>query len=405
MFRLTSLSTTILLAAAVALGPLATDMYLPAMPTLGATLLADTGQVQLTLSIYMIGFALAQLVCGPLADRFGRKPIMLGGLLLFAIASLGCALASSIEGLILCRFLQALGGSAGPVLGRAAVRDIHSPREAARIMSIMAGIMAIAPAIAPTLGGGLLVGFGWQAIFIALAGYAIVLSAVIAFRLPEPLAPHYRQTLRPANLLRNYRTVISNRSFQGYALTNALIFSGLFSFLSGSSFVLIDFLGVSPSAFGSYFSVMVAGYITGSILSARLSRTRLPDQLLRQGLVISISASVLMAGLAWAEVFTTAAVIGPQMLFMIGVGMILPQTMAGALAPFPQMAGSASALFGFIQMALAAGAGILVGHLHNGTSQVMATAIAVSAITAGLVYWLRTTRYPAAGFEPAASPA
>lgn len=389
MLQLTSLSTTILLAAAVALGPLATDMYLPALPALGDALAADTGRVQLTLSLYMAGFALAQLVCGPLADRYGRKPVMVGGLLLFALASIGCALATSIDTLILCRFLQALGGSAGPVLGRAAVRDIHSPREAARIMAILAAIMAVAPAIAPTLGGLLLTGFGWPAIFLALGGYAIVLSLIIAFRLPEPLADHHRQTLRPANLARNYWSVICNRAFQGYALTNALIFSGLFAFLSGSSFVLIDFLGVSPSAFGAYFSVMVLGFMIGSFLAARLGRGLSSDQLLRLGLVISVIGGTLMAGLAWSEVYTRAAVILPQMIFMIGVGMILPQTMSGALAPFPHMAGSASAIFGFVQMACAAGAGILVGQLHNGTSQTMATIIAACAAAAAIAYLTR----------------
>ena len=170
MLALTSIWTTVLLAAAVALGPLATDMYLPALPTMGSSLAAGTDQVQLTLSVYMAGFALAQLMCGPLADRFGRKPIMIGGFVLFALASAGCALASNIDTLILCRFLQALGGSAGPVLGRAAIRDIYHPRDAARIMAILASIMALAPAVAPTLGGLLLTGLGWPSIFIALGG-------------------------------------------------------------------------------------------------------------------------------------------------------------------------------------------------------------------------------------------
>ncbi|WP_148864661.1 Bcr/CflA family multidrug efflux MFS transporter [Marinobacter fonticola] len=403
MLQLTSLSTTILLAAAVALGPLATDMYLPALPELSHAFTAETGQIQLTLSLYMAGFAFAQLICGPLADRFGRKPIMIGGLLLFALASAGCALAESIDALLICRFLQALGGSAGPVLGRAAVRDIHKPRDAARIMAILAAIMAIAPALAPTLGGVLLAGFGWPSIFLALAGYALLVCAIVAFGLPEPLDPAYRQSLRSAILARNYWTVLCDHAFQGYALTNALIFSGLFAFLSGASFVLIDFLGVTPSAFGAYFSVMVCGYIIGSFLTARMSRHYTPDQLLRAGLMISVVGGGMMAALAWTEVFTKTAVILPQTIFMIGVGMVLPQTMAGALAPFPHMAGSASALFGFIQMGAAAGAGVLVGHLHNGTSQVMATVIAACAVASGVAYLLCIARYSAPGLKAAPS--
>ncbi|WP_111498338.1 multidrug effflux MFS transporter [Marinobacter bohaiensis] len=403
MLSLTSLSTTLLLAATVALGPLATDMYLPAMPQMGELLGASTGQVQMTLSLYMAGFALAQLICGPLADSLGRKPVMIGGLLLFTVASVGCALATDIEGLMLCRFLQALGGSAGPVLGRAAVRDIHSPREAARIMGLMAAIMGLAPALAPTLGGLLLAASGWPAIFLALAGYALLMVTLIALRLPEPLPLHYRQPLRPRPLLRNYGTVLRDRSFQGYAVTNALVFSGLFAFLSGSSFVLIDFLGVSPSAFGAYFSVIVFGFVSGSFLSARLARRFSPDQLLRAGLGIAVLGSGLMAALAWAEVFTRMAVILPQMLFMIGVGLTLPQTLAGALAPFPHMAGSASAIYGCLQMSAAALTGLLVGHFHNGTSQTMATVIAVCALAAGLSYLLRAARQPAPGFDAAPS--
>lgn len=168
MLTLTSVWTTILLAAAVALGPLATDMYLPALPQIGRDFGSGTDQVQLTLSLYMAGFAIAQLICGPLADRFGRKPIMIGGFILFAIASIGCALATNIETLTLCRVLQALGGSAGPVLGRAAIRDIYTPREAAKILAILASIMALAPAIAPTIGGVLVASLGWSSIFLVL---------------------------------------------------------------------------------------------------------------------------------------------------------------------------------------------------------------------------------------------
>jgi len=399
MLALTSVWTTILLAAAVALGPLATDMYLPALPQIGSDFETGTDQVQLTLSLYMLGFALAQLVCGPLADRFGRKPIMIGGFLLFAIASIGCAFASNIETLMLCRFLQALGGSAGPVLGRAAIRDIYTPREAARIMAILASIMALAPAVAPTIGGFLVSGLGWASIFVALAGYALVMAVVVAFGIPEPMRPEYRQPLRMCSLLRNYRTIATDISFLGYTLTNALIFSGLFAFLSGSSFVLIDFLGVEPEHFGLFFACIVAGYITGNLTAVRLGSTLVPDQILVRGLMISVTGGMVMAGLALWQVYSVWAVILPQALFMIGVGMVLPQTMAGAMANFPHMAGSASALFGFTQMAIAAVAGVLVGHLHDGTTLVMATIIAACALSAMAGYVLLVQRYPAAGFE------
>lgn len=401
MLALTSIWTTVLLAAAVALGPLATDMYLPALPTMGSSLAAGTDQVQLTLSIYMAGFALAQLMCGPLADRFGRKPIMIGGFVLFALASAGCALAPDIDTLILCRFLQALGGSAGPVLGRAAIRDIYHPRDAARIMAILASIMALAPAVAPTLGGLLLTGLGWPSIFIALGGYALIMAVVVAFGIPEPLAASNRQSLQISHLLGNYRHIASDISFLGYTLTNALVFAGLFSFLSGSSFVLIDFLGVAPEHFGLLFAAVVAGYISGNLTAVRLGRHLLPDQLLLRGLLTCVGAGTLMAALALAGVFSVTAVLIPQAIFMLGVGMILPQTMAGALANFPQMAGSASALFGFAQMTVAALVGMMVGHFHDGTSLIMALAIAGCGLAGLLVYLTLVQRFPAPGFEPA----
>jgi len=401
MLALTSVWTTILLAAAVALGPLAIDMYLPALPAMGEALSADTGQVQLTLSIYMVGFALAQLICGPLADRFGRKPIMIGGFLLFAIASVVCALATNIETLILCRFLQALGGSAGPVLGRAAVRDIYSPRDAARIMAILASIMALAPAVAPTLGGFMVVSLGWSSIFLALGGYALIMAVVVAVGIPEPMRPENRQSLRIGSLWKNYRAIASDISFLGYTLTNSLTFAGLFAFLSGSSFVLIDFLGVEPQYFGLFFACIVTGYIGGNLTAVGLGRSLTPDQILIRGLVVAVAGGSLMAALAMAHIYNVWAVILPQSLLMVGVGMVLPQTMAGALANFPSMAGSASALFGFTQMVVAATVGALVGHFHNGTSLVMAGIIATCAIGALGSYLLLVQRHPAPGFEPA----
>ena len=386
MLPLTSLATTALLAAAVAIGPLATDMYLPALTELGASFAAGQDRVQLTLSIYLAGFALAQLFCGALSDRFGRKPILIGGLLLFALASFGCAMAQSMEQLILWRFLQAVGGSVGPVLGRAAVRDIYPPEQAGRAMAILVSIMAMAPAIAPTLGGLLLLGFGWPAIFVALGGYALLLALVIAVKLPEPMPAAYRQSLRPVRLVVNYSRILKSRVFLGYTLIGGLLYASLFSFLSGSAFVLIEFLGVSPQAFGFWFAAVVVGYLVGSTSAVRLANRLCSDRILQLGITTAVTGGVMMTGLAVAEVFTVTAVIIPQMVVMAGVGMSFPQTMAGALMPFPSTAGTASALLGFMQMTIAALVGMLVGQLHTGTSLVMALVIAASSLVAGLCY-------------------
>jgi len=224
---------------------------------------------------------------------------------------------------------------------------------------------------------------------------------VVAFGIPEPMKAENRQSLKLRSLIRNYRAIGSDVSFLGYTLTNSLTFAGLFAFLSGSSFVLIDFLGVKPEHFGLFFACIVAGYIVGNLVAIRLGHKFVPDQILVRGLMVSVVGGVIMAGLASAGVYNVWAVVLPQVVFMVGVGMVLPQTMAGALANFPSMAGSASALFGFIQMAVAALVGVLVGALHNGTPLVMAVIIAACAIAALASYTLLVQRHPAAGFEPA----
>lgn len=386
MLKLDSITATVVIAGLVALGPLATDMYLPALPAMGEALGAGAAEMQLTLSVYMAGFAVAQLICGPLSDRFGRKPVMLGGLTLFALASLGCAMAESVETILAMRLLQALGGATGPVLGRAAVRDIHEPARAAVIMAYVAMIMAIAPALAPTFGGLLLSVFGWPALFIFLAAYALLAATVLAVALPEPLSRDLRQSIRVGALVRSYRIVLGDGGFRVYALTNALVFGGVFAFLSGASFVLIDFLDVPASAFGYYFAFIVAGYVSGSFAAGRLSQRLGVDRLILIGTTASAVGGLTMAALAWSGVYHIAAVIAPQMLYMVGVGLVLPQSMAGALAPFPERAGTASALFGFTQMTFASAAGVFVGQLHDGTSRMMALVIACSGLLALAVF-------------------
>ncbi|TFH87614.1 Bcr/CflA family efflux MFS transporter [Billgrantia azerbaijanica] len=387
MLRLTSPAMVAVLAALTALGPLATDMYLPAMPAMADALGTGPDQVQLTLSLYMAGFALAQLVCGPVSDRVGRKPVLLAGFGLFLFASLLCALAPSIEVLLVGRFLQAFGGAAGPVLGRAAVRDIHGPLEAGRVLSYMASTMALAPALAPIVGAGLLLAFGWPSVFLLLAGYAAVMLPILAFLMPEPLPRERRQSTHPAVILRTFRQLLGQRAFVGHTLANATGFAGLFAFLSGSSFVLIEFMGLSPFQYGVGFTLIVAGFFSGSLVSGRYSHRLGRDRLLQLATLLCALAGSTMAGLALAGVYAPWAVIGPHIVFLVGFGILMPQSMAGALAPNPHCAGSASSLFGFLQMTIAALGGALVGQFHDGTSRTMAVAIALSGLLALASYW------------------
>ncbi|MGP5712360.1 multidrug effflux MFS transporter [Vreelandella alkaliphila] len=392
MLKLPSTATVVALAAVTALGPLATDMYLPAMPAMAEALNTGPDRIQLTLSLYMAGFALAQLVCGPISDRFGRRPVMIAGLSLFLAASLLCAWAPSVEWLLVGRFLQAFGGAAGPVLARASVRDIHGPIEAGRILSYMASTMALAPALAPVVGAGLLLFFGWESVFVVLALYAAVMLAVLIFMLPEPLAQERRQSIHPKTVLANFRLLLTQRAFIGYTLVNAAAFSGLFAYLSGSSFVLIEYLGVAPTLYGVLFTLIVAGFFFGTLVSGRYSHRLGRDRLVTLGSVICATGGVVMAGLATVGVHHPWAVVGPHMVFMLGVGILMPQTMAGALAPNPQCAGAASSLFGFLQMTIAAVVGGLVGQFHDGSSRTMALTIGLMGLLALLSHWLLVRR-------------
>lgn len=396
MLKLRSPATVLLLAALTALGPLATDMYLPALPAIARALDAGADQVQLTLSLYMAGFAISQLLCGPLSDHYGRKPILLAGFSIFTAASVLCALAPNIETLLLGRFLQSFGGAVGPVLGRAAVRDIYQPLEAGRILSYMATVMALAPALAPIGGGLLLLFYGWDSIFLVLAAWGVIVIALLALALPEPLPATRRQPIRPRVILSNFRMLLGERSFIGYSLSNACAFAGLFAFLSGSSFVLIEFLGVPPTSYGFYFAVGVAGFMVGSLIGGHFSRRCGIDRLIFAGAVLTTLGGSLMAALAWAELYSVAAIIPPHAVFMAGVGILMPLTMAGALADFPQCAGSASSLFGFIQMTSAATVGALVGQLHDGTSRTMALAIGLAGTGALLSHLMLVRRNEAA---------
>ncbi|MCP1366984.1 Bcr/CflA family efflux MFS transporter, partial [Halomonas sp. BBD48] len=238
MIKLTSPIAVVVLAAMVAMGPLATSMYLPAFPAMAETFGVGADRIQLTLSAYMIGLAVAQLLCGPLADRFGRKPLLLIGMALFCLGSVGCMFADSIAVLFGYRFLQAFGAASGMVLAQAMIRDTFAPVDAAKKLAYMASTTAVAPALAPVAGGALLVAFGWPSIFLALALYAALTLAVVGVGLPESLPRERRQTLHPRTVAGNYLAAISHRTFLAHALAVSLMFAGHYGFMSGAPFVL-----------------------------------------------------------------------------------------------------------------------------------------------------------------------
>jgi DHA1 family bicyclomycin/chloramphenicol resistance-like MFS transporter len=386
-----SLGLAILLTTLVALGPLSTDLYLPALPTLTQVFATDVARVQLTLSVFLAGFAVAQLFYGPLSDRYGRRPVLLFGLALYLVSSLACMLATSIDALILARFFQALGACVGPVLGRAIVRDVYGPLQAARVLAYISGAMAIAPMIGPFLGGWLTVWFGWRTNFAALTLFSAVQVTATFLLLGESNAHRDPEATQPRRILGNFRALLAARRYLGYLLCFSFGYAALFSFISGSSFVLIELHGLSPQAFGASFGFVVTGYITGTMISGKLTLKLGPPRLVLMGALLGTAAGTLMAILALAGGGVWAVLL-PMFVYMVATGLVMPNAIAGALVPYPKMAGAASALMGFVQMSLAAAVGIAVGHAWNGTAIPMTAAIALCgwAVLASYFFLVRS---------------
>ncbi|MGF6226604.1 DHA1 family bicyclomycin/chloramphenicol resistance-like MFS transporter [Inquilinus ginsengisoli] len=363
-------------------GPMSTDVYLPSLPSLVTAFDSDVATVQLTLSVFLVGFAVAQLIYGPVSDRIGRRPAILAGVTIFTAASIACALATSIEMLILCRFLQALGACCGPVLGRAVVRDLYGPERSARILAYMSMSMALAPAIGPIIGGVLQQAFGWQATFWLLVGFGVLMLASVLGLLGESNRHRDPLATSPTRLVRNYASLLRHRRYLGYVAIVACSYSAIFTFISGSSFVLSGMLGLSPPVYGACFGIVCVGYICGTFGSGRLTLRLGIDRMIAAGTLVMLAGAAAMAAMAAAGVLTVWAVVGPFFVVMIGVGLTLPNAIAGAIAPFPAMAGTASALMGFLQMTLAALVGIAIGHATGSDGLPMAVAVLVTTLGA-----------------------
>jgi DHA1 family bicyclomycin/chloramphenicol resistance-like MFS transporter len=378
-----------LLAGLSAVGPLTTDMYLPSLPDIARHLGASTAQVQLTISSYLIGFAIGQIVYGPISDRHGRKPVLLGAIALYCAASLACALAPSIEMLIAARFAQALGGSGGIVLARAMVRDIHSGARAGRELSVIGAVMALAPMLAPLAGGVLQTAFGWRSVFFTLTAAGIGGAGIVFMLLPETLAQRAAEPVSVTSMAKSYAVVARSPAYRAYLLLATTCYAGLFAWISGASFVLQDLYGLSALAFGVAFAVGSIGNMVGSTLSARLSHRFGLDGVLGFG-GCAVAAGGLAMVVAVALGLTSAAsLVLPIAIYLAGLGMVLPQSIAGAMTPFPERAGAASSLLGCVQQSVAALFGAMVGLLLGKTAWPLAAGVAVAGC-ATLLLWVAT---------------
>lgn len=355
-----------ILVAATAAGPLALNIFVPSMPGLVRVFDTDYATIQLTLTLYLVGVAFAQLAYGPLSDRFGRRPALLSGLAIYATASLLCAFAWSIETLIIGRVLQAIGGCAGMVLGRAIVRDVFERDRAASVIALVTMAMAVAPAMAPALGGFLESAFDWHATFLVPMAVGVVVLVAASLRLNETnLTPIPRIDL--LSMLRSYGELLRSRAFLGYAGNTAMSVGAFFAFLAGGPFVVIEILQRPASEYGLYFVLISGGYMAGNFAASRLSQRLGVDRMIPLGVAVSTAGAVTSVGFLLAGVVTTASVFLPMMVVAVGNGLSQPNGIAGAISVNPRIAGAASGLMGFGQMACGAIFTIVVGILQNQT--------------------------------------
>jgi DHA1 family bicyclomycin/chloramphenicol resistance-like MFS transporter len=375
------------LGALLAITAFSIDISLPALPGI-ARAFGEPGRVQLVIALFLVGFAIGQLLHGPASDRFGRRPVLLAALALYVTASLLCLLASSLAWLAVARLVQGFGACAGPVIARAVVRDVYEPARGARVLSLAAMAMSLAP-IAGSITGGLVVSvWPWQGVFAVLTVFGTLLLTAVALLLPETNPRGDRAGPPGPSVARDYAAVLGHRRFIGYVLTLAAGSVGLFAWISGSPFVLMTVLGLPPHHYGLSFATVNLGQLGGAMLSVRLTVRIGIDRTIALGLALYIVGGLVLAALTLAGVRHPVAVIAPMMVFQLGNGLVMPNTVVGAVAPFPGAAGAASALAGFVQMVAGALSGLVLGRLHDGTAWPMAMLVASSALSAAAVFRL-----------------
>jgi DHA1 family bicyclomycin/chloramphenicol resistance-like MFS transporter len=389
-----------LLTILVAFAALSVDIAIPVVNTFAAAFNTSSASAQLTLSVFVLAFAFTHLLAGPLSDRFGRRPVLIGGVAVYTMATIACVFAQSIEELIAARFLQGIGCCAGPVVGRAIVRDVYGGERAAKVLAYMSTVMGFVPGVAPIIGGVLVEAFGWRAIFVALLCFGVVAFIGCLFVLDETNKWRDPAAVTPRRLAENYLSFLGDRSFLAYVAATGFTYAAMLSFHSLSAFVLIDHFGVRVGNYGFWFLGIVLGYVLGAFSIGRLHGRVPPNKLITIGLGFEVAAATLLATLGWLRIDAPFAIIGPMMLFMYGAGFVFPNAAAGAIAPYQTKAGAASALLGFVQFTMGAIISTVVTRFHTGTQVTLVTGVLICALLG-----LLTFRLLIAKPKPALAPA
>jgi DHA1 family bicyclomycin/chloramphenicol resistance-like MFS transporter len=377
----------LVLGAIGALTPLAIDMYLPAMPTIARDLGVTEGAVQITLTAYTAGFAIGQLIHGPLADSYGRRPVLILGVLFFGLASVVSATSSGIEALTWVRAAQGFAGAAAAVIIQAVVRDMFDREDFARAMSFVTLVMTVAPLVAPMIGGHVAVWFGWRAIFWILAAFSVMVILLVLWKIPETLTPEKKQPLRFGTTMRNYAKLFTNPVALGLILSGAFSFSGMFAFLTAGSFVYIDIYGVQPDQFGYLFGLNIVAMIIMTSINGRLVKKVGSHNMLRFGLTVQLIAGIgLFVG--WVLDLGLWGTVPFVVMFIGTLSTIGSNSMGLLLSGYPTMAGTASSLAGTLRFGIGSLVGAIVAIMPGGVTWPMITVMTACSILSAAFYWI-----------------
>ncbi|POF30590.1 multidrug effflux MFS transporter [Roseibium marinum] len=341
--------TSLLGAGLVAVGPISMALYTPAMPALVEAFGTTQAAVKLTVTAYFAGFAVTQLVCGPLTDAFGRKPVTQMFLALYLVSSVLASLAPTVELMVVARALQGIGAAVGIAVSRAIVRDQFTGQTSARVMNAIATMLAIGPAISPTIGGIVLELFGWREVFWCMVIYGVVLMAAVALFQVETNPQPGKRHLNPKQVAASYGTLLKDPRFLAPGLLVGLGLGNIYALATVLPFVLIYEVGLSPSEFGLTMIIQSGSFIVGTLLTGRLLRVVEARRLVPYGLVLWLISAGLMCYMSLTQPPSIATIMGPVGLFMFAITLVLPASFTESMAPFPHMAGAASSMLGFLQ--------------------------------------------------------
>lgn len=366
-------------------GTLAMHMFVPALPRAARDLGASAGALQSTVSVYILGLAVGQLVYGPLSDRYGRRPLLIAGLVLYTVAGLAAAVAPDVRTLIAARLVQALGGCAGLALGRAMVRDTAAPEDAARRLALLNLMVTLGPGLAPLVGGALSEAYGWRAIFVALGALGAANIWLTLRRLPE--TGQRRAGVTAASLALEYGRLLRSPAFLGYAVGGGCATTAMYAFFAVAPFVFVDELHRSPHEVGVYLAMLIAGVSLGSVLASRLVARVAIERLLAWASGAAVLAAFTLLGIVLGGTISVPLILGPMFVFTMGVGLASPMALTKAVSVNPKVIGSAAGLYGFAQMAVGALCTMLAG-LGRDPALAAASVLAAAGVIGQAAFWM-----------------